>query len=137
MKGEELSFPDFRYGRGQLNDSTWGQSYAEWFQQLGGLLEDKQKSTGGIFDNIKYLILFSVKCKYVIRNTGKGRKNEGIADSYEGLRRNTDDSVTPMSHPSQRYDVTWLISYAVTYFMPTTWKASSALYGVTLYKVTP
>ncbi|GJR06453.1 hypothetical protein Tco_0529437 [Tanacetum coccineum] len=77
-----------------------------------------------------------VKCKYVTRNTGKRHKNEENADSYEGLRRNTYDSVTPMSHPSQRYGVTWLISYAVTYFMPTTWKASSALYGVTLYKVT-
>ncbi|GKA96195.1 phospholipase-like protein, partial [Tanacetum coccineum] len=36
-----------------------------------------------------------VKCKYVTRNTGKGRKNEENADSYEGLRRNTYDSVTP------------------------------------------
>ncbi|GJU78995.1 phospholipase-like protein [Tanacetum coccineum] len=36
MKGEELSFPDFllvRYGGGQLNDSTWGQSYAEWYKE--------------------------------------------------------------------------------------------------------
>ncbi|GJR18097.1 cysteine-rich receptor-like protein kinase [Tanacetum coccineum] len=39
-----------------------------------GPLEGKQKSSGGIFDNIKYLILFSVKCKYVTRNTGKGHK---------------------------------------------------------------
>ncbi|GJV88983.1 BYPASS-related protein [Tanacetum coccineum] len=69
-----------------------------------------------------------VKYKYVTRNTGKGRKNEENADSYDGLRRNIDDNVT--LHPSQRYDVTWLISYAVPYFMPTTWKASSALYGV-------
>ncbi|GKB28330.1 hypothetical protein Tco_0867731 [Tanacetum coccineum] len=78
-----------------------------------------------------------VKCKYVTRNTGKGHKNEENTDSYEGLRRNTYDSVTPMSHPSQHYGVTWLISYAVTYFMPTTWKASSTLYDITLYKVTP
>ncbi|GKB16121.1 retrovirus-related pol polyprotein from transposon TNT 1-94, partial [Tanacetum coccineum] len=33
-----------------------------------------------------------VKCKYVTRNTGKGRKNEENTDSYEGLRRNTNDS---------------------------------------------
>ncbi|GJR51334.1 calmodulin-interacting protein 111 isoform X1 [Tanacetum coccineum] len=50
-----------------------------------------------------------VKCKYVTRNTGKGHKNEENTDSYEGLRRNTYDSVTPMSHPSQHYGVTWLI----------------------------
>ncbi|GJU41845.1 hypothetical protein Tco_1194802 [Tanacetum coccineum] len=78
-----------------------------------------------------------VKCKYVTRNTGKGRSNDENGDSYEGLRLNTYDSVTRISHPSQHYGVTWLTSYAVTYFMPTTWKASSVLYGVTLYKVTP
>ncbi|GJU76560.1 hypothetical protein Tco_1273630 [Tanacetum coccineum] len=61
-----------------------------------GLLEGKQKSSGGIFDTIKYLILFSVKCKYVTRNTGKGRKNKENTDSYEVLRRNTYDSVTPI-----------------------------------------
>ncbi|GKB67544.1 hypothetical protein Tco_0928956 [Tanacetum coccineum] len=37
----------------------------------------------------------SVKCKYVARNTGKGRKNEENAESYETLRRNPYDSVTP------------------------------------------
>ncbi|GJU81132.1 retrovirus-related pol polyprotein from transposon TNT 1-94 [Tanacetum coccineum] len=61
--------------------------------------------TKEMIDEIKYLILFSVKCK--------------------------------MSHPSQHYDITWLSSYVVAYFIPTTWKALSALYGVTLYKVTP
>ncbi|GJR23929.1 hypothetical protein Tco_0972456 [Tanacetum coccineum] len=35
-----------------------------------------------------------VKCKYVTRNTGKGRNNKENADSYKGLRRNTYDSVT-------------------------------------------
>ncbi|GJR98124.1 hypothetical protein Tco_0270298 [Tanacetum coccineum] len=35
-----------------------------------------------------------VKCKYVTRNTGKGRKNEENTDSYETLRRNPYDSVT-------------------------------------------
>ncbi|GKC76412.1 elongation factor Tu, mitochondrial [Tanacetum coccineum] len=71
-----------------------------------------------------------VKCKYMTRNTRNGRKNEENADSYEGLRRNPYDSITLLSHPSQHYGVTWPISYAVTYFMPTTWKASSALYGI-------
>ncbi|GKD79236.1 hypothetical protein Tco_1341857, partial [Tanacetum coccineum] len=33
-----------------------------------------------------------LKCKYVTRNTGKGRKIEENEDSYEGLRRNTYDS---------------------------------------------
>ncbi|GJY31562.1 retrovirus-related pol polyprotein from transposon TNT 1-94 [Tanacetum coccineum] len=92
------------------------------------------------FDNFKretHQGAHLVKCNYVTRNTGKGRKNVENVDSYEGLRRNTYDSVTPMSHPSQRYGVTWLISYAITYFMPTTWKASSSLYGITLCKVTP
>ncbi|GJY70324.1 hypothetical protein Tco_0474027 [Tanacetum coccineum] len=86
------------------------------------LLEGKQKSSGGIFDNIKYLILFSVKCKYVTRNTGKGRKNEENTDSYETLRRNPYDSVTPMSHLSQHYGVTWTLDYAVTSFKPARWK---------------
>ncbi|GJZ22495.1 hypothetical protein Tco_0559534 [Tanacetum coccineum] len=36
-----------------------------------------------------------VKCKHVTRNTGKVLKNEEKADSYEGLRCNTYDSVTP------------------------------------------
>ncbi|GJS97962.1 hypothetical protein Tco_0819132 [Tanacetum coccineum] len=36
-----------------------------------------------------------VKCKYVTRNMGKGRKNKENADSYEGLWRNIYDSVTP------------------------------------------
>ncbi|GJW86831.1 hypothetical protein Tco_0162171 [Tanacetum coccineum] len=36
-----------------------------------------------------------VKCKYVKRNMGKGRKNEESAGCYEGLRRNTYDSDTP------------------------------------------
>ncbi|GJZ15154.1 hypothetical protein Tco_0550831 [Tanacetum coccineum] len=71
---------------------------------LKGLLEGKQKSSGGIFDNIKYLILFSVKCKYVTRNTGNGRKNEDNTDSYETLRRNPYDSYFRASfrkdHPS-------------------------------------
>ncbi|GKC73923.1 hypothetical protein Tco_1119806 [Tanacetum coccineum] len=40
-------------------------------------------------------IRYAVKCKYVTRNMGKGRKNEENADSYEGLWRNTYDSVTP------------------------------------------
>ncbi|GJS98713.1 hypothetical protein Tco_0819883 [Tanacetum coccineum] len=31
-----------------------------------------------------------VKCKYVIRNTGNGRKNEENTDSYEKLRRGLD-----------------------------------------------
>nr|GFA71558.1 putative ribonuclease H-like domain-containing protein [Tanacetum cinerariifolium] len=35
-----------------------------------------------------------VKCKYVTRNTGKGRKNEENTDSYEALRHNPYDSVT-------------------------------------------
>ncbi|GJQ97679.1 hypothetical protein Tco_0008818 [Tanacetum coccineum] len=36
MKGEELSFLTFllvRFGGGQLNYSTWGQSYAEWYKE--------------------------------------------------------------------------------------------------------
>ncbi|GJR01259.1 hypothetical protein Tco_0524243 [Tanacetum coccineum] len=45
-----------------------------------------------------FLILgFStVKCKYVTRNTGKGRKNEENTNSYEALRRNPYGSVTPL-----------------------------------------
>ncbi|GJY42451.1 hypothetical protein Tco_0429721 [Tanacetum coccineum] len=52
-------------------------------------------STNEFFES--RLILSEVKCKYenVTRNTGKGRKNEENVDSYEGLRRNTYDSVTP------------------------------------------
>ncbi|GKC07462.1 putative mitochondrial protein, partial [Tanacetum coccineum] len=38
------------------------------------LLEGKQKSSGGIFDNIKYLIPFSVKCKNAARNMEKDLK---------------------------------------------------------------
>ncbi|GJV31919.1 reverse transcriptase domain-containing protein [Tanacetum coccineum] len=38
---------------------------------------------------------FVVKCKYMTRNTGNGRKNEENADSYEGLQRNPYDSVMP------------------------------------------
>ncbi|GJY00256.1 hypothetical protein Tco_0357274 [Tanacetum coccineum] len=56
------------------------------------LLEGKQKLSGGIFDNIKYLILFSVKRKYMARNTGNGQENEENTDSYETLRRNLYDS---------------------------------------------
>ncbi|GJV39185.1 putative reverse transcriptase domain-containing protein [Tanacetum coccineum] len=63
-----------------------------------------------------------VKCKYVTRNTGNGQKNEDNTDSYEKLRRNTYDSVTPLSHPSQLYDVTWTLDYAVTSFKPAIWK---------------
>ncbi|GJS24224.1 phospholipase-like protein [Tanacetum coccineum] len=36
MKGEELSFPNFllvKYGGCQLNYSTWGQIYAEWYKE--------------------------------------------------------------------------------------------------------
>ncbi|GJX40869.1 splicing factor [Tanacetum coccineum] len=36
-----------------------------------------------------------VKCKYVTRSMGKGRKNEENMDSYETLRCNPYDSVTP------------------------------------------
>ncbi|GJX42416.1 retrovirus-related pol polyprotein from transposon TNT 1-94 [Tanacetum coccineum] len=37
----------------------------------------------------------AVKCKYVTRNMGNRRKNEENTDSYETLRRNPYDSVTP------------------------------------------
>ncbi|GJV23239.1 hypothetical protein Tco_1375934 [Tanacetum coccineum] len=67
--------------KGHILEMIW-----ENCKNIQGLLEGKQKSSGGIFDNIKYLILFSVKCKYVTRNTGKGRNNEENTDSYEALR---------------------------------------------------
>ncbi|GJV83650.1 hypothetical protein Tco_1523548 [Tanacetum coccineum] len=51
------------------------------------LLEGKQESNGGIFDNIKYLILFS-KMQYVARNTGNGQENEESMNSYETLWHN-------------------------------------------------
>ncbi|GJR09881.1 zinc knuckle CX2CX4HX4C containing protein [Tanacetum coccineum] len=52
------------------------------------------KEGGG--DPPKYTLSgFTWAFKYVTRNTGKGRNNEENADSYEGLRRNTYDSVTP------------------------------------------
>ncbi|GJX84724.1 hypothetical protein Tco_0335498 [Tanacetum coccineum] len=61
--------------------------------QLRRLLEGKQKSSGRIFDDIKYLILFSVKCKYLTRNTGKEPKKEENTDSYKTLRRIPYDSI--------------------------------------------
>ncbi|GJU47283.1 hypothetical protein Tco_1204549 [Tanacetum coccineum] len=63
-----------------------------------------------------------VKCKYVTRNTGKGRKNEENTDSYKALRRNPYDSVTPLRHLSQHYGVTWTLDYAVKSFKPAIWK---------------
>ncbi|GJR61855.1 hypothetical protein Tco_1504017 [Tanacetum coccineum] len=45
-----------------------------------------------------------VKRKYVARNTGKGQENKEITDSYETLQRNPYDSVTSLTHPSQRTD---------------------------------
>ncbi|GJS56387.1 zinc knuckle CX2CX4HX4C containing protein [Tanacetum coccineum] len=84
-----------------------------------GLLEGKQKSSGEIFDNIKYLILFSVKCKYEIRNTGNGpkiKKTRILTRLY---------GVTPtivLSHPSQNYGVTCTLDYAVTSFRLARWK---------------
>ncbi|GKA38718.1 hypothetical protein Tco_0731269 [Tanacetum coccineum] len=38
---------------------------------------------------------YAVKCKYMTRNTGKGRKDEENTDSYQTLQRNPYDSVTP------------------------------------------
>nr|GEV08858.1 hypothetical protein [Tanacetum cinerariifolium] len=40
-----------------------------------------------------------VKCKYVTRNTEKGRKNEENMDSYETLRRNTYDNHGFVGYP--------------------------------------
>ncbi|GKE50506.1 hypothetical protein Tco_1481764 [Tanacetum coccineum] len=44
---------------------------------------------------LSVIAVAKVKCKYVTRNTRKRRKNEENMDSYEGLWRNTYDSVTP------------------------------------------
>ncbi|GJS49143.1 reverse transcriptase domain-containing protein [Tanacetum coccineum] len=51
--------------------------------------------TSGVYSDSLFVIVMKVKCKYVTRNTQKGRNNEENADSYDGLRCNTYDSVTP------------------------------------------
>ncbi|GJS30500.1 hypothetical protein Tco_0491120 [Tanacetum coccineum] len=69
-----------------------------------------------------------VKCKYVTRNTGKGRKNEENMDSYESLRRNLMDALRrnlfKARHVTQQdYGVTKLKVYVVTSLL---WKAKTS-----------
>ncbi|GKC82085.1 hypothetical protein Tco_1137802 [Tanacetum coccineum] len=49
-------------------------------------------------------------------------QNEENTDSYETLRRNPYDSVTPLSYPSQHYGITQTLDYAVTSFKLVRWK---------------
>ncbi|GJW92257.1 hypothetical protein Tco_0169810, partial [Tanacetum coccineum] len=66
----------------------------------------------------------ALRCKMQVcdKKHGKRTKNEENTDSYETLRRNPYDSVTPMSYLSQHYGVTLTLDYAVTSFKPARWK---------------
>ncbi|GJU86300.1 retrovirus-related pol polyprotein from transposon TNT 1-94 [Tanacetum coccineum] len=59
-------------------------------------VEEKHAYFESLYTNLDIEVekVNKVKCKYVTRNTGKGRENEEYTDSYEALRHNPYDSVT-------------------------------------------
>ncbi|GKD40979.1 hypothetical protein Tco_1261186 [Tanacetum coccineum] len=78
---------------------------------------DKEPLEHNLYENDLTSII--CKCKYVTRNTGKERKNEENTDSYENLRHNPYDSVTPRHVIQQDYGITTRKVYAVTLLL---WK---------------